>query len=358
MTTRSLADFLPPVLPALDPALIDAQALAAIHDLAARLPAGLGLCLFGFECDLADPRPIADFLVSCTRRRDGPALLAGVGTAHGYDPLVRLAAAWTAQLDDVWLEFDLQHGAASTPSLFFAPAAWRGPACVAQVEHGLRALDDTPPPTALAGIVDAIPRYAGLFQVGRMLARPGVPVRLCIGPMLPAVAADFLGAVGHPAASGAAAVLERLASVVDGVAVGFDLGDAGPGARLGIECYRKSMLLARHGPGEIQLLDALRAEGACTATKAAGLARYPGYASVLAAPHAWPASLDAPARFLVDGSESFLVRRLHHLKVVVDGGAPLRAKAYLAVQHYWRAATGRSASARKSRTASAQLGTS
>jgi hypothetical protein len=358
MTSRSLADFLVPVTPALDPALIDARAMAAIHDLASRLPAGLGLCLFGFECDLADPRPAADFLVSCMRRCDGPALLAAVAAAHGYDAVARLAAAWTAQLDDVWLEFDLRRGDTSTPSLFFAPAAWCGPACVADVEHGLRALDQGRPPAALDAIVDAIPRYAGLFQVGRMLARPETPVRLCIGPMVPAVAAEFLASIAHPAASRATTVLQRLGSLVEAVTVDFDIDDAGLRARLGIECYRRSMLLARHGAGEARLVDALRAEGACTTPKAAALARYPGYASVVGSRGVWPPSLDAAVRLLVDGTESFLVRRLHHLKVVVDGTSPLQAKAYLSVQHYWRAARSRSASARKARTGSAQLGTS
>ncbi len=358
MTTHTLADFLGPVAPALDRALIGPPALATIRDLAARLPAALGLSLFGFECDLADPRPAADFLVSCTRRGGGPALLAAVAAAHGYDAVARFAAAWAAHLDDVWLEFDLRHGDAPTPSVFFAPAAWCGPACVADAERGLRALDDARPPAALAAVVEAIPRHAGLFQVGRMLARPEAPVRLCIGPMLPAVAADFLAAIAHPAAPRAIGVIMRLASSVDAVAVGLDLDGAAPGARLGIECYRRSMQLARHGAGEARLLEALRAEGACTAAKARALARYPGYASVCGSPDTWPPSLDAPVRFATDGSESFLVRRLHHVKVVVDGTSPLRAKAYLGVQHYWRRATSRSVSARKGRTASAQLGTS
>jgi hypothetical protein len=358
MTTGTLADFLVPVAPALDAALIDAPALAAIHHVAAGLPAGLGLCLFGFECDLADPRPGADFLVSCTRRCEGPALLAAVAAAHGYDAVARFAAGWTARLDDVWLEFDLRHGDSSTPSLFFAPAAWCGPACVADVERGLRALDDGRPPAALAAVVEAIPRHAGLFQVGRMLARAEAPVRLCIGPMLPDVAGGFLAAIAHPAAPRAVEVMARLASSVDAVAIGLDLDDGAPGTRLGIECYRRSMLLARHGAGETRLLDALRAEGACTAAKAAALARYPGYASVLESPGIWPPSLDGPVRFLTDGSESFLVRRLHHVKVVLDATSPARAKAYLGVQPHWRKATARSASTRKARTASAQLGTS
>ncbi len=318
----TLADFLVPVAPALDAALIDAAALAAIRTVAGRMPAALGLELFGFECDLSDPRPVADFLVSCTRRRGGAAALAA---AHDHPAVARFAAAWDEHFDDVWLELDVSRSVDPIPSVFFAPTAWRGPACLAQADAGLRLLGGAAP--ALARIVDAIPEHAGLFQIGRMLARPATPVRVCVGPMLPDVATAFLTAIDHPARR-ARDELARLAPLVDAVAVGLDLD----GPRLGIECYRTSTMLARHDPGDARLLDALD----CVRAKADGLARWPGYASVVDAPTAWPPSLDAPARFATDGTESFLVRRLHHVKVTLDGAAPPRAKAYLAVQHRWR----------------------
>lgn len=321
----TLADFLVPIAPALDGALIDGAALAAIRSVASRMPAALGLELFGFECDLSDPRPVADFLVSCTRRRGGPAVLA---TAHAHPAVARFAAAWDVRFDDVWLELDVSRNADATPSVFFAPAAWRGPDCAAQVDDGLRLLADAAPPAGLRRIVAAIPEHAGLFQVGRMLARPGMPVRACVGPMLPDVATAFLTAIDHPATTRARDELVRLAPLVDAVAVGLDVD----GQRLGIECYRKTMMLARHDAGDARLLEALGGVRA----KLDGLTRWPGYASVVDDPTAWPPSLDAPARFAADGTESFLVRRLHHVKVTIDGAAPRRAKAYLAVQHRWR----------------------
>ncbi len=326
----NLADFLVPVTPAIDPALIDGRALDTIRHLAARLPARFGLGLFGFECDLGDPRPVADFLVSCTRRTGGPALLA---TASPHPAVARFADAWDVRFDDVWLEYDVVRGATRTPSLFFSPAAWRGPACTTQTRDGLRALG-TEASSTFDRIVAAIPDHAGLFQVGRMLARAGTPVRLCVGPMLPDVAAGFLDAIEHPASASARDALRRLGPLVDALAVGLDLTGDTLAPRLGIECYRKTMMLARADGADLPLFDALG--DACIAAKVAGLGRYVGYASVVDMPREWPPSLQAPARYAADGSESFLVRKLHHVKVVLDGDAPLRVKAYLAVQHRWR----------------------
>lgn len=270
--------------------LIGEDAIAPIADAASTLPAGAAFSMFGFELPLGDARAEADFLASFHRAAGGPALLASI-----HHPI---ASLWDESFDHVWLEFDVRRGATAIPSVFFWPLA------SGALERTLGALG-----CSIAGVracLDALPSGAEVFQAGAMLSRPASPVRLCIRKLDDVQ--SYLDSAGFPPAPD----LEWLRACAPVVLLNID-ADRNP--RLGFECY---------APRWRALLDALVARGACTPAKRDALLRVRGTD---------PANLGFPRA-------SAFQRRIHHVKVVLTPTGAIEAKAYIAVEHIWSAASG------------------
>ncbi|MEQ8661028.1 MAG: hypothetical protein RLW62_09445, partial [Gammaproteobacteria bacterium] len=353
----TVADYLRIVAPGVPPALIERPALDAIVALAARLPGTLtSFC--GFECPLGTATARADFLLCATREEGHAAVLAGRRADSALAPALLAAPAWQrardfcaawldddhllrAQLMNTWLEFDVtSHAQALTaPSLFYGthpPGADGHRADAVAVQ---RAALGVLAPAALEGargraleqFFAALPPGCHVFQVGVMWARETPALRLCLRHIS---AADLLTLLTRLAWPGPldelAALLAVLAPAAARIDVGVDL-DTDLGAKLGLECYPGTDAAA--GARLAALTARLVAHGACTADKAAALATYQGL-SLPATTTDWPACLSALAARQGRGLTSALCRWVHHLKVVLEPGQPLTAKAYLAVEHH------------------------
>lgn len=367
--------WLPLLAPGLPSRLVSEEALGRVNRVAAGLPWEVGLSRFGLECDLSDPEPRADFLVSFTRRDGNAAALARVASTpptpaplpadvptpsdSPWSGIASLARAWTTpdgvlrgRIDDVWLEFDLPPGGAGTagdtslPSIFFGtvhdslegPFPWAfyapsmGPAF--DMLLGPRIFAQLRP--AVTPLLDRLPPFARIFQAGAMLSRPIPGLRLCVGFLTPPRVVSTFRALSLPVPEDLEPRLAWLASTAALITLDLDVTPEGLLPRVGVEWHGPDQHLCHLGPAVTGLLGDLVHLGAALPDRVEALAAWPGSVSSLDDPTGWPRPLDVPGNLVVRARVSHLVRRVNHLKVVFEPGLPPRAKAYLAVDFAWR----------------------
>lgn len=314
------------------------------------LPAAI-TSLFGFECQLGQEKPAADFLVRIgAEPGEWSALdVAGRDDAvwRGVATLLRTRARprspLAALLKNIWLEYDFIDPAdpATTLNVFFgtdkiargADTKWamdlaamlRGERLSAACRQVMKRL------------VAALPQAARVFQIGVMCARPRTPLRVCvIGPELDEVCSFLSAARWSGALPRVVDTLNHFAPVIDHVALDLDILDDGRiGTKLGIELYQAPG--ADIGPQFVELISRLAAGKFCVPQKATGLLAWGGITHERRHRNLWPAALMVRRALRGGGESSTFCRWLHHIKIVIDGHAPPAAKAYLAVGHVFLA---------------------
>jgi hypothetical protein len=308
---------------------------------AALLPGEIAFQTFGFETPLHAPAARADILVSAVRARGGAAMLMAAPAHPLWEPVTSLGAALgaePAQIDDVWLEFDLFGPMPDVPNLFCRPLYPPGDlgALRARAAFATAALTGAPLPEALLDAVlrcaAALPERAMIFQIGAMRARPSAGLRLCINQISLDAILSVLGALSYPDVAGVRALLIRYQRAVGDVALALDL-TPGPGARIGLECYFAPSRTGR-SPDELLalFLSRLVEDRACRPGKAEALRAYPGVAEIEPGT-GWPDALLATRSLLGKDFAGRFHRSVHHIKLVHQPGKPLEAKAYLAIRH-------------------------
>lgn len=351
--------WLPLLRPGLETGLLSGDALGRIARVASSLPWETGLARFGLECDLADPAPRADFLVSFTRRSGNARALARLPGV-----CADLARAWTSpdgplhgRIDDIWLEYDLPAAVPSSaplvpaPSVFFGPVhdelegpfPWAFYANALDRSFALLLGPDrwSPLRPAVAAVLDGLPPFARLFQVGAMLSRPLSAVRLCIGFLTPERVLPTFRALPLPSSLVRLAEphLQALAGTAFRIALALDVTPEGPLPRLGIEWHGPDQHLCHLGPSITPLLNRLVQGGAALHGRTAPLEDWPADVSSLDTPDDWPRPLDVPKNLVLRSRTAHLLRRVNHVKLTLDAthpDPPPRAKAYLAVDFTWR----------------------
>ncbi|WP_439594923.1 hypothetical protein [Falsiroseomonas sp.] len=316
------------------------RAAAALQAIAV-LPAA-ATCFFGFEVRLDGQAGAPDILVCSRAGAEGAALAAAAARrAEGGDPAWRQvagvlrdwtdgAAPWARSIHNVWLEFDSAAAPEPPPSCFFGVA--RSADGAASVPAVLQSLGLAVP--AVARVLAAMPPGVLPFQFGAMLGRGPGAVRLCLRGLsraanLPALLPALLRACGHPAADHPElpGVLDSLAPVAARLDLGFDLLKDAIGPRLHLEWPPPEGLDAIDA-----YLDRLAALGLCTVQERGGLRAWHGLTHEQRHRAQWPAALSGAILAPGTGASAVLVRRLHHVKLVLEPGRPTLAKAYLAAQ--------------------------
>jgi hypothetical protein len=350
-----MAAYLEPVRPFLAPSLIAPEALAAVAETAALLPSQLGHNAFGFELRLDDDSRSADFLLAVNPPAGDLATLAqaklprALRAEHAWAALDRLAARCAGpeaplrrQIANLWLEFDIAGPAPQLPSLFFMPIAQLRPgrqdhrAAFAIAEEVLRLVARETPDCLESGLLarafELLPPAASLFQIGVMNARPNRLVRVCAALHNRRTLLAYLAAIGYPGdRTEVHRFVEWLRRYSDRLRLNLDFGsEVHP--KLGFEAYL-------HGPrapeGWESFLAALGRLGACRAEKADALLSYIGTSRPADDPESWPRHLREAAGWLAGQAKLSLQRTLHHVKLVLEPGRPLVAKAYLGAEVRW-----------------------
>lgn len=312
------------------------------------LPAGM-TSLFGFECQLGQKEPNADFLVR-------------IGTEPGEWPMLELYAGaqqeklWrrirglleerakpdsllSNMLQNLWLEYDLVNSAStiSIPSAFFGTSHLTRKAESAWAVALAETLRGEPLPVAVRrkinDLIEVLPEAARIFQIGVMCARPQAPLRVCVIGQKSDEISAFLAAARWPGEwAQVAEVLEQFASVIDSVAIDLDILEDGQLApKLGVELYQKQN--KDLGLRVVELVKRLADNNLCIPEKATGLLAWSGITHERRHRDIWPAALMTRKALRGRSESSMFCRWLHHIKIVFDHGALPAAKAYLAVSH-------------------------
>ena len=355
----SFKDYLDPVLSHLRETLVSHESRRAIQSLGLNIPGPLAFSAFGFECRLGEEEGISDFLISLSRDNEGPDFL-----AHSeWWKIQEFGRFWggkstdlSAGIDDVWLEFDLKKNAKKipVPSLFFSPLQgfstgkkifWGKEKFLLLMETVFRILHEKPPCHHRLGqwqrLVEAAPSLESIFQVGFMISRShGKSTRFCIRLPLDTPLKKYLLDVGWPGKPAKLVpMLETLTPFFNTVAVHLDVDDE-TSPKLGLEFKFQG----RPGPEREKrwrpFLHQLESQGLCTHENGIALIEFPGYAQT--DPDICPPPLAHMIRRLDSSYRSFFIRTIYHIKLVYGQDGQWEAKAYLGVNHLWKALQGES----------------
>jgi hypothetical protein len=325
----------------LSPASIDEICRSQVADLPAQMTSR-----FGFECRLGEQEPTTDFLVRAGAHQEEWSALERYAAGLSSLPWtgIRSLLAGRAGLKNLWLEYDFAIPANKPPmpSVFLGSDELTSGAATEGAASALGTLRARPLPPAmrctLQDVVDALPKKAKLFQAGVMCSRPNSPLRLCLlGPEFAdaetCLARDFLTAAHWPAdPTPMTELLRTFSPLIDHVALDLDIREDGSlASKLGIEIYQNPERTPVHRL--VALVSQLVSSDLCTPEKADGLMAWNGITHERLYPDTWPRSLVAARVLRGGGQYSTFCRWLHHVKLVYEPGAPLAAKAYLAVSH-------------------------
>ncbi len=333
----SFGEFLAELRSLFPPALVDGSGWERLLALAHRLPISVIDNRFGFEFDLCDSEPAADFCVVPAPGsrlaefyvRQGelaPPESAAAALGAFLDEQTRDPQALLAQGGGVILEYDLagiSSDQPAPPGIFIVPQEIQDSSHTRQLfgdpdrlAAALWAVAAWTPDDAILRqmrrIYQAMPSIGSVTQAGILPGRTQRAVRLIIFAQSGEGAVDALERLGWSGSlADVAAVLESLAELTrPGISLSVDVTAGGVSPRLGLEFHRPVEWHDLDRTGWGRLIDRLEERGWCRPEKGQGL-------------KAWPRVEQA-----FDQAGVYLVRQsINHVKAVVDRGSTT-AKAY------------------------------
>lgn len=358
---NSFAAYLDVIWPDIPPALINSEAMAAITEAARLLPGSLAFQTFGFECNLSRPEATGDFLLLVQNRAGRRELASGILADLQDDPVWKrtqiFLEAWgdprcalSSTIDHVWLEFDVSTAAdwSPLPSVFHGyrmadadDAGIMAPPIDRQIEATCQAFEllaDRPVAPAvveqLRACFEFLPSGGAVFQLGAMIARDTRAFRVCVRFPDQSQLLPYLDRVGWDGERDRLRdLLRRLEGKIDKLALDMDVTESVQ-PKIGLECY-----LSRDDRSQAQrwlpFLDLLVNGDIALEPKCRTLLEYPGIVDVRRDGARWPASLRQASELVGSAAISVFRRGIHHVKLVVEPGRPIEAKAYISVKHIW-----------------------
>lgn len=335
----SFGEFLAELHSLFPSALVDGSGWERLLALAHRLPIHVTDNRFGFEFDLSDPDPAADFCAVPTPGsrlaefyvrqaelappRSAEAVLGRFLAEQSSDPQAFLAQGKGGMI----LEYDLAGTSTDPPAppgVFLVPLDMQDESRTGRLygepeplAAALWAVSGWTPDAAILRqvrrVYQAMTPAGSVTQAGVSPGRPQRAVRLIVGAGSGEDAVDMLERLRWPgSAADVADVSESLAHVaMPGVALSVDVTSRGVSPRLGLEFHRPVEWYELDHSGWDRLIDRLEERGWCLPQKARGL-------------KSWPRVEQVFGQGMV-----YLVRQsINHVKVVVDRGTTA-AKAYV-----------------------------
>lgn len=355
---HSAAAYFRAIQPAIPASLVSADNYARILAVAFQVPGACALGGFYYEFVLGEAAAQADISFLVTPSQAGSGALAArqpVGTwrrDNAWFTLQRLASRWNQpdgplkqEIESIWLEFDIHGDQPYAPSLFFTPVlqpqsrAWHmqrlRPLFALSRELG-EAISKESLAAALT-CLEQLPQQGKLAQIGCMLSRQPAPLRLCLHLQREAVL-EYLEELGvHADLPRVADILDLFGAYDEEFFLHLDvLGEVQP--KIGLDL---NLTPAQSFP-EVQvgkILEELCRRQLCTAAKREALEKLSGYTPMGANLINWPPALRRHCLQSQFGELSYFIRTISHFKVVIEPGRQLVAKAYMAVNHYWKKTT-------------------
>jgi hypothetical protein len=358
---HTLMEYLRLAEPHLSPQLISPSALADIGRIAHLLPP---VSASGFECRLGKQEALADFGVRFLGADGSRAALAGREDidsplpsslfAHPvWERLRRFGARWDSpgtllreEVGDIFLEFDVEGTPPEVPiPSFFIEYDRRARRHLETLEESLALLWGEPLLPAVReqvrACLEALPPGGRISAAGAMFSRRFDGVRLCLQGLGPDTLPGYLARVGwRGAPTELTSLLARVDGQVERMALSLDVG-AAVLPKVGVECHLAESLYEPDTARWATLLDSLVAQGLCLPAKREALLAWLGHTQFRSRPDTLPGNLRALSDSLGPQTLPVFLRRINHLKLVLQPGQPLEAKAYLALVQRWLGHDGR-----------------
>lgn len=331
--------------PYFPPELVSAEALAHIRPVANLLPPVSNVAI---ECRLQAGVDNVDFIPQFIRPGGSGAKLALYRPEDSIWATVgRFCRQWiqpeTAlqeKIHAIWLEFDMNGDETELPRpSIFIGFEGAGEAVYYQqiAEQAIEPLQEELLSAAfrqnLFTCFTALSRPANLFSIGLMLARGYDRARVCIGRMPKEKAVGYLQQIGWPGPMAEVEhVINAVSPLVDEYGLALDVGERVT-PKLGLECYLYESNPQREGRWR-HLIDYFVASGQCAPDKGDALLRWPGRHFHGVTP-AEAMELRTAGDSLAPRLQNLMIRRLSHLKWVIEPGKPAETKAYLELSHNW-----------------------
>ncbi len=339
---QTVADHVTAVTPYLSSSIANSESLSQVQALAHTLPpASFGI----FESRLGEELPVVDFSV-CLRPSDREQNTitkhdfaynnheAWVKTRHFCRQWAKSSSILYKNVENIWLEFDVTDTSNHLlPSLFFGlhPASRKD---LATCFSGLSALLDGAVSktiqdhiqvclatlTSLLG--EPLPSHAGIFQVGVMLARNDENIKICVAGIPTLQIPTYLTAIGWKGSlSEIQSTLERFVPYIDEVVLHLEVGkDFSP--KIGLETFVYTNTASMKKERWLALLSQLVEHNMCTLGKREAVLNWMGISRVRSGDN----SLDSH-------SVNAMIRKINHLKFVLEPNSEPIAKAYLSFEY-------------------------
>lgn len=339
-----------PIIPYVPDMLISSEAFDEIKKSASILPSELVNFTFGFECELGNENPDADFLVSYNTQIGKRDALANISLDKElkenkvWKGILEVNNRWNDKndfiyhrLDFLWLEFDTKTKNYFVPGIFFGPLIYsdskfsRKEQFIIICEKVFAIFGIDKPGKSVLTLMNNLPDDVHIFQIGILPARNVPFQRFCITKLNSDELEKLLYVVEYPYIDKAVELFNWLSDFSDKIEVDIDLGDE-IGEKIGYECYIESENIEKWQ----KFLDFLVDEKMCTKEKCEAILNYPGVSDSDTDRDIWPENLLDALSVMNSWKQSIFKRSIHHIKVVFEPGKPLQAKVYLAVNHYWR----------------------
>ena len=324
----------------------------------------------GFECHLGTSELRTDFLVAFNSRNLSKNSWLNymqilqqrrIGN-YIWNSVAKFCDCWTdskstlyRNVDNIWLEFDLDRDELNSPepSFFFAPKD----ISTDKIRHSMIDFEkhwiiDEALPILLNKSLDkymkkqikicfkSLPMEATIFQIGVMLPRQveSDTVRLCVDNIPKSKIFKYIIDIGWQERDNS---IEKLFSeifpLVDKIKLNFAVKDF-IYPKLGFECYFDKQ--PKNSSKWKLFIKYLATKGLCTEEKAEALISWTGYTEAKNYSELWPESLAKASALVAPNFRSTIARTFHHIKIVYQPNRPLQAKAYLWFGHRWLSLNG------------------
>lgn len=348
MKSETLLNYwIEPLISKISTKLIGSISKDKILETAKILPEGWLFNTFGFECPLYHELPNADFLVSTNTATDGFNLLThtaekNITTSPVWQDVISLAQLWkkNKNIDDFWLEFDIEGEAPKIPSLFLNPLYYDNNNFENTISSTLDFLTGTTENKELLSqiltLTDKLPSKAQTFQIGAMRSRPVYGARLCINEISLNTILTYLQQINYPFdLEPIKELLVFLQPLTFDVAFTIDLiPNVSP--KLGFECYMDHRLHANEKQKQWNIfIDQLAKRMLIHNNKISALKKIERTYNSIDVFDRLPQSILITQQLMGNALKSKFHQYLHHIKISYTPEQPLIAKAYIGTQHFW-----------------------
>lgn len=340
--------WLQPILSNIDNDFMDISSKNKILETAKILPQEWLYNTFGFESTLYNNSKNADFLVSTNTATNGFNLLTETANKNLSNSVVwkdvkQLASTWKTvkNMDDFWLEFDIDGEAPKTPSFFMNPLHNKGNESYQKtIKSTIKFLTGYSKNKELLSqtisVSNKLPNHAEVFQVGAMRSRPIYGIRLCFKEISLDAILKFLNDIKYAFdITPIKELLIFLQKITFDVTFNVDLlPDLSP--KLGFECYMNQNL--NDISKQLQwnnFIDKLEEKELIINSKAVLLKNINRTYDSSDLYDVLPPGILNTQQLIGEKAISKFKQYLHHVKISYSPNKPLTAKSYIGIQHFW-----------------------